>query len=226
VLLLGAIAAIGIAIVTGIQGCGNTDEFGRVAIPGEGAFDLDAGTYTVYYQEHVDLDENDSLDAPNGIRIAVRGLGGAPKPTLDLGGTGSQISVNDEVSVSIGKLKVDADGRYGMVVGENPRPADRPAITLGETFGKTAARGGRRIGLVLAATLALFVLLWLVGGRAKPASVPTASTSQASAPPPPRAAPPADHESRLRGLEQLGELYEKGALSKDELERLKRDLLA
>ncbi len=233
VLVVGIAAAIGVAIITGIQGCGNTDKYGRVPVPGETAVDLDEGKYTLYYQEHVNLSSDDSLDAPDGIRITARGLAGAPAPEIDLGGIPSSISVNDEHSVSIGKLKIKETGRYGLTAGRSPRPADRPAITVGETFGTTAKRGGKDTGLVIAATVFLFVLLGLIAPKkpAKPVPIPTAPYSgfppEPSPPPKPVPVPrEIDADAQLTALERLADLYEGGSISREELDRLKREVLS
>ena len=64
--------------------------------------------------------------------------------------------MNGKVSVSIGKLKVPVDGRYGVVVGRSPRPASDPAITLGETFGETAGDAVKPLLIALVVTAGLF----------------------------------------------------------------------
>ena len=165
VLVLGVIAVIGVLVITGINGCGAADRYGKVSVPGEGALELDEGTYSVYYQEHADLDEDETLQPPGGIKIRVRGLGGTPDPELDLGGLSNQIDVNGKVSVSIGKLRGRADGRFGMIVGPSPRPADRPAIALGETFGETARHAVKPLLIALIATGGLFAALTGVARR-------------------------------------------------------------
>ena len=121
ILILGGIATFAAFLITVLLGIGTADRDGRILMPGEKALTLESGKYGVYYEEAVNTGENETFEPPPGIRIRVRGIGGAPDPELDLGGLGSQIGTSNRTAEEIGTLRVSEDGRYGMVVGPPPR---------------------------------------------------------------------------------------------------------
>ena len=237
VLILGAVFAAVALFVTAILGISDSDKYGRVKMPGERGLRLEAGEYGLYYEERVETGENETFEAPDGIRIRVRGLRGAPDPEVDLGGLGSQVGTDDFTAETIGTLKVEQTGRYGLVVGRPPQPAIKPAITVGKKGSAAFIEGGKRALYVLLVTGALAGLLLLVrrvrGDRGPepslpPMPAPISRAPAATATPAVTAVPATGPSgpSTLDELERLAELRRSGALSEDEFERRKRELLA
>ncbi len=105
VLIAGGALTFALFMVTAISGIDSADRDGRIGMPGEKSLELDEGKHGIYYEEAVETNENETFEPPQGIRIRVRGLGGAPDPELDLGGLGNQIGTDDHTAESIGKLR-------------------------------------------------------------------------------------------------------------------------
>ena len=211
VLILGGIATFAVFLITVLLGIGTADRDGRILMPGEKALTLESGKYGVYYEEAVNTGENETFEPPPGIRIRVRGLGGAPDPELDLGGLGSQIGTNNRTAEEIGTLRVSEDGRYGMVVGPPPRAGARPTITVGESSADSFLRALKRAGILVLLT-GLAVLVVMAVRRVRPPEAPAPPA------PPPPAAP--DGES----VERLAELQRDGAITPAEFEALRARL--
>ena len=122
ILIVGGVIVFAAFLVTALQGIDDADRDGRVRMPGEAALELDAGKYALFYEEQVDTSDNETFEPPKGIRVSVRGIGGAPQPELRLGGLGNQVGTDDKTAEEIGSLRVERDGRYGVLVGPPPRP--------------------------------------------------------------------------------------------------------
>ncbi len=210
VLILGGIATFAVFLITVLLGIGTADRDGRILMPGEKALTLDSGKYGVYYEEAVETGENETFEPPDGIRIRVRGLGGAPDPELDLGGLGSQIGTDNRTAEEIGTLRVSEDGRYGMVVGPPPRPGARPTITVGESSADSFLRGLKRAGILILLT-GLAVLVVMAVRKVRPPEAPPP-------PPPPRPGP------ESQSVERLAELQRDGAITPAEFESLRAQL--
>ena len=233
VLILGSTLTFAAFLITALSGIDNADRDGRIPMPGEKALELAAGKYGIYYEEAVNTGENETFEPPEGIRVRVRGLGGAPDPKLDLGGLGSQIGTDNRTAETIGTLEVEEDGRYGVVVGPPPRGGARPTITVGETGSASFIRGAKLAGLIAAITGALVLLMRLgrrVSGR-RAESVPTPPVDpwvpSAPAPALPHTPPPAEPpRDNLAELERLAALRKDGAITEEEFQRLKASLLA
>jgi hypothetical protein len=210
ILILGGIATFAVFLITVLLGIGTADRDGRILMPGEKALALDSGKYGVYYEEAVNTGENETFEPPPGIRIRVRGIGGAPDPELDLGGLGSQIGTSNRTAEEIGTLRVSEDGRYGMVVGPPPRPGARPTITVGESSADSFLRGLKRAGIAILLT-GLAVLAVMAVRKVHPPEAPPPPT-------PPRPGP------ENHSVERLAELQRQGAITPAEFERLRAHL--
>jgi hypothetical protein len=235
VLIVGGALTFAMFLVTAISGIDAADSEGRVPMPGEAALELSPGDYGVYYEEQVETGENEIFEPPGGIRMQVRGLAGAPDPELDLGGLGNEIGTDDMTAEEIGTLRIEEEGRYGLVVGPPPRPGEEPAITVGESATDSLLRGLKLAGLVAGVTALLsLAILGVRRLRGKPAPPPTPVTTGPAvaagpvmappAPGPPQAPQPSA-SADLEGLERLAELRRSGAISQEEFDRLKADLL-
>jgi len=243
VLIFGGVLAFAALLVTAIAGISDSDRYGRVRMPGERALPLDAGGYGIYYEEQVETGENDVFEPQDGIRLRVRGLGGAPDPKVDLGGLGSQVGTDNFTAETIGSLEVKETGRYGLVVGGPPQPAVEPAITIGKKGSEAFVLGAKRAGYIVLATGALaglFLLGRRLRGRGEASAWPgapmpaplsrapavTGSVAAPVAPAPSPAPAAAQKPSDLEQLERLSGLRRSGVITDEEFERVKRKLLS
>ena len=240
VLILGGTFAFVAMLLTAILGISDSDRYGRVQMPGERALRLDAGEYGLYYEERVETGENETFEPPDGIRIRARGLGGAPDPEVDLGGLGSQVGTDNFTAETIGTLRVEEAGRYGLIAARPPQPAVEPAITIGKKGSEAFILGAKRGGLVMLAAGALAGLI-AVGRRLRgprdtdpwpgapmpaPISRAPAVTWSPAAPGPAPVPAAASKQSDLEQLERLSGLRRSGAITDEEFERVKRKLLS
>src|SRR3990172_791330 len=92
-LVVALVAAIVFVVVLGgIRAFSASDRYGSVPMPGRETLDLPEGDVTVYFQEDVDLGENESLHPPPDIRLGIRPEGGGSFLKLDPGGISSEVS--------------------------------------------------------------------------------------------------------------------------------------
>ena len=167
-LSIGGAAAFAVFMVVVLTGIGNADRDGRVRMPGKKVLTLAAGEYGLYYEERVNTGENETFNAPKGIRLRVRKLDDTPDAKVDLGGLSSQVGTDNFTAESIGTLEVVKRGRYRLIVGRPPQPGVKPAITVGESPGANFIEGGKWVGIIMGASLLLAAPLAL--GRRRSAA--------------------------------------------------------
>lgn len=131
-----AVALVGaflvVVIVGAVRGFTASDRFGTVPMPGRETLDLPAGDVTVYFQEDVDLGDNENLRPPADIRLDVRSSDGGPPVRLDPGGFSNEVSGNFGSRVSIGDLDVPDGGDYAVAVGPTAERRNEPALVFGD----------------------------------------------------------------------------------------------
>lgn len=125
-------AFLTVVIVGGVRGFTASDRFGTVPMPGRETLDLPAGDVTVYFQEDVDLGENENLRPPDDIRLDVRPADGEERLALDPDGFSSEVSGNFGSRVSIGDLDVADGGDYVVTVARTAESRNQPAIVFGD----------------------------------------------------------------------------------------------
>ncbi|HEX8648003.1 MAG TPA: hypothetical protein VF715_14005 [Thermoleophilaceae bacterium] len=156
--IAGTVAASAIFFVKMFQGADEADKYGRIDLPGSGAIELPEGRVALYYEEHVTLSENESLDVPSGLRVVARRENEVVK---------SQKTVHNAVNTTgrslreFAKLEIPRAGRYRVSARSSSPGGNDPGVTLGkgqlEGLGGVAlAAGGIEGGSLL---LALLVLL-------------------------------------------------------------------
>ena len=158
--LVGAFLVV--VIRGGVSAFTSSDRFGTVPMPGRETLDFPAGDVTVYFQEDVDLGDNESLRPPGDIRLDVRPAAGGAPLQLDPGGVSNEVSGGFGTRVSIGDLDVSDGGDHRVTAGRSSEERNEPAIVFGDDLfdGFVSALP---LGLVvLVAGLGLSALLFLV----------------------------------------------------------------
>jgi hypothetical protein len=156
--IVGTVVATAIFVVKMVQGAGEADKYGRIDLPGRGALELPEGDVALYYEEHVTLSENESLDLPSGLRVVARRENEVVR---------SEKTVQNAVNTSgrslreFAKLEIPRAGRWRVSARSSSPGGNDPGVTFGkgqlEGLGKTAiVAGGIEGGALL---LALLVLL-------------------------------------------------------------------
>ena len=230
VLVIGAIAAFVFFIAGIFLTLGDNDRYGKLrGVPGEGVVELPQGKVLVYYEERAGLPSDSSLNAPGDLRIRVRSLASREPVAVESVGSRSVYQYNDLDGVSVAELDLPAEGRYSVVArGAQGRPFPDRALTFGASLdiGALFLRSGAIFGIALLVSL---VLLGLgLGARRPPRPAPAAPVGTAGGSYPPYAGPPPAPEARRDPQEELRRLEglrASGALTPEEYERLRADLL-
>ena len=131
-----AIALVGallvVVIVGAVRGFTASDRYGTVPMPGRETLELPAGDVTVYFQENVDLGENENLRSPADIRLDVRPSDGGRAVKLDPGGLSNEVSGGFGTRVSIGEFDIPEGGEYNVAAGPTAEGRNEPAIVFGD----------------------------------------------------------------------------------------------
>jgi hypothetical protein len=163
-----------------IGGTSDADLYGRVSLPGKKMLDLPAGDVALYYEERVTLNENDSLDVPDGlVVVAKREL----RKVRSERGTPNAINTDGRSLREFGKLKLPAAGRYQVRTRSKQGGSNSPAVTLGKGQLQSVVRAGIRAGIAEGTGLLLALVVLLVWRRPyeePPAAAPPAPDAAAT----------------------------------------------
>jgi hypothetical protein len=170
----GTAAAFLLFLLGAIGGSSDADLYGRVPLPGKRMLDLPAGEVALYYEERVTLNENDSLNVPDGlVVVAKREL----RKVRSQHGTPNAINLDGRSLREFGKLKLPVAGRYQVKTRAKQSGSSSPAVTLGKGQIQSVVRAGVRAGIAEGAGLLLalvVLLLWRRPEEEMPAGVPPA----------------------------------------------------
>lgn len=160
--IVGSSIAIAIFVFKMVEGAGEADKYGRIDLPGSGQIELPEGRVALYYEEHVTLNENDSLDLPSGLRVVARRENEVVR---------SQKTVQNAVNTSgrslreFAKLEIPRAGRWKVTARSSSQGSHDPGVTFGrgqlEGIGETAVL----VGGIEAGSLLLALLVLLMGRR-------------------------------------------------------------
>jgi hypothetical protein len=168
----GSTLAFVLFLTGAIGGSGEADRYGRVPLPGKKRLDLPAGDVALYYEERVTLNDDDSLDVPDGlVVVAKREL----RKVRSEHATPNAINVDGRSLREFGKLTLPAAGRYQVKARSKQGGSNSPAVTLGKGQLESVKRAGIRAGIAEGAALlaALIVLLlWRRPDEDTPAPTP------------------------------------------------------
>lgn len=132
-LVVAFVVAILFVVVFGaVQAFTASDRYGSVPMPGRDTVDLPQGDVTVYFQEGVQLGENENLRPPSDLRVDIRGAEGGPLVEVDRSGLSSEVGGRFGERVSIGDIDVPEEGDYVVVVAPTRENRVDPAIVLGD----------------------------------------------------------------------------------------------
>ena len=220
---LGAAGALILFIAGAVGGASKYDEHGRVAVPGKGTLEMPAGKVAVFYEERITLGENESLDAPENLRVSARREVTVRAKRKKIG---NAINLDGRSMDEFATLELPQAGRYRVRV--RGSGSNTPAVTFGEGLGEGFLDAGKNAGIALGAGLALAALLLLAGRIGyQPEPAVRYVEQPATAPPPPAPAAPATADGGDPGeeLARLEELRRSGAVTPEEYEVLRERLL-
>jgi hypothetical protein len=178
VVVAGAVA-LALFIATAVGGTSDADRYGRVPLPGRTMLDLPAGDVALYYEERVTLNENDSLDVPDGlVVVAKREL----TKVRSERSTPNAINTDGRSLREFAKLRIPAAGRYRVTARSKSPGSNSPAVTLGRgqlaSLGRAAVRAAIAVGAGLAVALAALLV-----ARRRDEQPPSAAPPAAPEPP-------------------------------------------
>lgn len=160
-----ALLALGVYVLLGFL-AGNTDRYGRVAVPGTEALRLDSGEVDVFYAEDISLGEDESLAVPGDLALRIAPPGGPPLEVRRR--SEQQVSGPGGTATLIGSIDVPGDGTYEIATRSATASARRdPEVTLGESpFDAVGGRIGSVVGVLIgplgAGVLGLLALIAIV----------------------------------------------------------------
>jgi hypothetical protein len=132
-LVVALVAAILFVVVYGaVMAFTASDRYGSVPMPGRETLELPQGDVTVYFQEGVQLRENENLRPPSDLRVQIRGSEAGPSLRVVRSGTSSQVGGGFGERVSIGDIDVPEEGDYVVAVAPTKENRVDPAIVLGD----------------------------------------------------------------------------------------------
>ncbi len=162
------VALIAAAVYVGLGFLeGDTDRYGRVAVPGTEALELGSGEVDIFYAEDISLRENESLTVPGDLTLRI----GAPEgqPSEIRRRSGQEISGSGGTATLIGSLDVPEEGTYEITTrGRSARERRTPEVTFGTSpFDAVVDRAENVLGIVIGpiglGALAIIVLVPFVG---------------------------------------------------------------
>jgi hypothetical protein len=198
--IVGSVAATGVFVAKMVQGASEADKYGRIELPGRGDVELPTGDVALYYEEHVTLNENESLSLPSGLRVVAR----RENEVVRSKRTGQNaVNTDGRALREFAKLEIPRAGRYRVSARSSSGGGNDPGVTLGkgqlEGLGKTAILAGGVEGGAL-----LLALLVLLAGRrgyeGERSSFPVRSSPVPSSPSSPAAASPSPSPAQVPGV--------------------------
>ena len=232
VVIVGVAGGIALGIIGCVQGVGDADKYGRVALPGSEVLDLPEGEIALYYEERVSLPDDDTLDSPKGIRVvAVREN---ERIRSEKRGISNAITLDGRALDEWGKIEIPRAGKWRVATRSSEPGSNQPAVTLGRGQTENFTQAGITAAGVGGAGL-LLALLILAFGRIGytpltpqelAASMPRAYPQPAPASPPPAASPaPASGDPVEVQLRELERRHQAGELDEAEYQRQRRAVL-
>ena len=162
------VALIAAAVYVGLGFLeGDTDRYGRVAVPGTEALELGSGEVDIFYAEDISLRENESLTVPGGLTLRIQAPEGQPSEIRRR--SGQEISGSGGTATLIGSLDVPEEGTYEITTrGRSARERRVPEVTFGTSpFDAVVDRAENVLGIVIGpiglGALAIIVLVPFVG---------------------------------------------------------------
>ena len=162
------VALIAAAVYVGLGFLeGDTDRYGRVAVPGTEALELGSGEVDIFYAEDISLRENESLTVPGGLTLRIQAPEGQPSEIRRR--SGQEISGSGGTATLIGSLDVPEEGTYEITTrGRSARERRTPEVTFGTSpFDAVVDRAENVLGIVIGpiglGALAIIVLVPFVG---------------------------------------------------------------
>lgn len=146
-----------IGLFSGIE---DTDDYGRVQLPGDATLELPSGEVSVFYEER-----SNSASLPEGISYAVRPAAGGPPLATEGRGTFDERATEGGVTrIRYGRVEVPRSGRYLVAAKASGEVGTDAALTFGESLTSDAIDHVAKalwglLGLALAALIALGTLL-------------------------------------------------------------------
>jgi hypothetical protein len=154
----GSTIAFVLFLTGAIGGSKDADLYGRVPLPGKRMLDLPAGKVALYYEERVTLNDDDSLDVPDGLVVVARR---ELRRVHSEHSTPNAINLDGRSLREFGKLELPTAGRYQVRARSKEGGSNSPAVTLGKGQIESVKRAGIRAAIAEGAGLlaALLVLL-------------------------------------------------------------------
>lgn len=165
--IVGTFVAFFVLLIVGaVGGLGESDKYGRVPIPGKATIELPQGEASVFYEEAVSIDENESLNAPRGLAYSVSpAAGGPPLAKKGKGSFDEEVSDGGTTRSSYAEIDVPQAGPYLVQTSlRGGRAGPMPALTFGEPlsariFDKLGYALLGLLGLALAALIAIVTFI-------------------------------------------------------------------
>lgn len=159
--IVGGVASFALIFVFAFAGADEADKYGRVSLPGKGVVDLPEGDVALYYEERVTLNENESLDVPDGLTVtARREVTVKSKKVIQ-----NAVNLDGRSLREFAKLEIPQAGRYRVSARSRSPGFNRPAVTFGKGQLEGLGRGAIFAGGALGAGLLLALAALLLGRR-------------------------------------------------------------
>ncbi|HEX8742300.1 MAG TPA: hypothetical protein VF712_04120 [Thermoleophilaceae bacterium] len=169
--ILGGVGAFAAIFIFAFGGADAADEYGRISLPGKGEVELPEGKVALYYEERVELDENESLDVPDGLRVTARREVTVKSEKV----INNAVNLDDRSLREFAKLEIPQAGSYRVSARSSEPGSNSPAVTFGKGQLEGLGHGAIVSGAILGAGLLVALVALLAGRRGytpPPASFP------------------------------------------------------
>ena len=216
-MLLSIVGFVGTLVWHGFGG--DSDEYGRIDVPGSGQVTLPRGEVNIHYAVRLATNGGGgALTVPN-LSFSMEAPEGARDPvvTEDIGGT---VTVNSSAHVRVWKLQVSDAGTYAVTTEGDVQGFIAPQLTFGR--GSPMPAWPAAVFAVLFVVSLGLLLVAAVAGSHAGASIGGTQATTPSVPSVPYGAPsseslstttPEEEMARLARLQQLTDLHRAGTLS-------------